>query len=201
MLGKIFGVLAILSAITAIFTGNMSEVGIAAINGAGEAVKLTLALAGIMCLWSGVMGVAKKAGLIEKLSAAMLPLLRLLFPDAYRAKKSGNADADAALGSMSLNMGANMLGLSNASTPIAITAMQKLKTLNNDDNTASKDMVMFAVFNCASIQIIPTTLIALRSAAGSANPFEILAPVWICSFITAVMAVILVKLLNSGSKQ
>jgi spore maturation protein A len=194
MLGKIFGVMAVLSFIFAVFTGRIEAVGIAVAEGSGTAVQLVISLAGMMCLWSGIIRVLKAAGLMELLTRIISPVLKIILPQAYKLKKQGNTQeklADSALQSVSANIGANILGLGNAATPLGIDAMKKLNSLK----TSSGDMIMFVVLNCASLQLIPTTLIALRSAAGSANIFEIMPAVWICSLATTVFAVLITKIL------
>jgi len=196
MLGKIFGIIAVLSFLFAVFTGRVDAVGIAVADGAGNAVQLIISLAGMMCLWSGIIRVLKAAGLMDFLTRIIAPVLKIMLPDTYNLKKRGNderirKEADSALQSVSANIGANILGIGNAATPLGIDAMKKLNSLNIN----SRDMIMFVVLNCASLQIIPTTLIALRSAAGSANVFEIMPAVWICSLATTAFAVIITKIL------
>ena len=200
MLGKIFGIIVIASFLFAIFTGRIEAIGTAVIDGAGGAVTLVISLAGMMCLWSGIIRVLKAVGLMEMLAKIIAPLLKFLLPHTYKLKKEGNKDAESALQSVSANIGANMLGIGNAATPLGIDAMKKLNSLDTSsdtkDNSAnSNDMIAFVVFNCASLQIIPTTLIALRAASGSANVFEILPIVWICSVATTAFAVIITKIL------
>ena len=198
MLGKIFGIIAIASFLFAVFTGRIEAIGTAVIDGASGAVTLVISLAGMMCLWSGIIRVLKAVGLMEILAKIIAPLLKFLLPHTYRLKKEGNKDAESALQSVSANIGANMLGIGNAATPLGIDAMKKLNSLHDDntnDTNNSKDMIAFVVFNCASLQIIPTTLIALRAASGSANVFEILPIVWICSVATTAFAVIITKIL------
>jgi spore maturation protein A len=192
MLGKIFGIIAILSAAFAVFSGNIGAVGIAAADGAASAVKLTLSLAGMMCLWSGIIRVLKAAGLMDFLAKIIAPVLKIIFPQTYNLKKQGDKNAESALQSVSANIGANILGIGNAATPFGIDAMKKLNKLNIHAN----DMIMFAVINCASLQVIPTTLIALRSAAGSADAFDIMPAVWICSLATMIFAVSITKILS-----
>lgn len=212
MLGKIFGIIALLSVLTAIFTGRIEEVGLSVAGGANDAVKLIISLAGMICLWSGIIRVLKAAGLMEILSKVISPLLKILLPHTYKIKKQGEKleksgkldnDAVSAFQSVSANIGANMLGIGNAATPLGIDAMKKLNDVKNksqakifDSVTANGDMIMFAVINCASLQIIPTTLIALRSAAGSEKVFEIIPAVWLCSLATAIFAVAITKFLG-----
>lgn len=185
MLGKIFGILCIISFIFAVFTGNMANIGEAVINGASGAVTLTISLTGMMCLWSGVMSVAKSIGFIDKLAGVLSPILKFLFPTAYR---TGNGS-----GEIAAAISANLLGIGNAATPLALKAMREMAKDNGRNDRASDDMVVFTVLSTSSIDIFPATLIALRSAAGSGNPFEIIVPVWIVSFTCACVAVLLAK--------
>lgn len=187
MIGKICGGICVFSFIFSCVNGTLGEVGNAIIDGSSKAVTLTISLMGMMCLWNGVMQVAKAGGVTEKMSRLMSPVLKFLFPDAYK-KKNG-------MGEISASITANIFGLGNASTPLAIKAMEKLQENNTDSQTATNDMVMFTVLGCTSFDIFPTTLIALRKAAESKSPFEIIVPVWICSLCTAVVAVLLAKAL------
>jgi spore maturation protein A len=198
MLSKIFGIISLLSVIIAVFTGRIEQVGISVAEGADSAVKLIISLAGMMCLWSGIVRVMKYIGLTEILAKIISPVLKVMLPYTYNLKKQGDKDSIHALQSVSANISANMLGIGNAATPLGIDAIKKLNDVKNklktsEPTSANADMIMFVVFNCASLQIIPTTLIALRSAAGSANIFEIIPAVWICSLATTVFAILTVK--------
>ncbi len=186
MIGKICGVICVLSFVFGCFTGNMSRMGSAIIDGASSAVTLTLSLIGMMCLWNGIMRVATAAGIIKKMAKLMSPLLKFLFPDTY-IKQNG-------IGEIAASISANIFGIGNAATPLAVNAMEKLQENNKNKNIATNDMVMFTVLGTASVDIFPTTLIALRQTSGSVDPFEIIAPVWICSFVTACVGVLLVKI-------
>ena len=189
MLGKVFGILVISSFITAGVTGRMEEVCNAILAGADEAVNLSISLLGIMCLWSGVIRVLDKAGLTKILAKIIGPVLKLIYPSSYTNK--------AAMDSVAADYSANFLGLGNAALPIGIKAMKELKKTGlSDPFTANNDMVLFATLNTTPLQLIPTTLIALRSTHLSSNPFEIIAPIWICSILTTVFGVILCKLLS-----
>lgn len=190
MVGRICGLICIVSFFFGIVSGNVYEMGSEIINGAGNAVTLTLSLVGTMCLWSGIMEVADRAGVTKKLAKIMSPLFRLLFPDAHK-KQNGIAE-------ISASITANVFGIGNAATPLAINAMKKLQENNYKKDKVTNDMVMFAVLGCASLDIFPTTLIALRQAAGSADPFEVIIPIWICSSLCALLGVLLVKLLSSS---
>lgn len=202
MISKIFGIIVVISVIASLFTGKIAQVGTAVAEGADSAVKLTIALAGMICLWNGIMRVLKSVGLIENLSRLISPFLKILLPYTYNLKKQNDKDAISALQSVSANIGANILGIGNAATPLGIDAMTKLNDVKNkskycDTSTANGDMIMFAVFNCASLQIVPTTLIALRSAAGSEAVFEIIPAIWLCSILTTLFAITITKIFSS----
>lgn len=190
MLSKVFGVLCVLSFICAAATGRIAELGAAVATGASSAVTVSLGLLGTMALWNGIIRVLDAAGATRALGALAAPLLRLVFPDAYR-KQNGISEITAAVT-------ANMLGLGNAATPLSIAAVKALAKNGGEEFAASgratDEMVTFAVLSTASLDIIPTTLLALRTAAGSAAPDEILVPVWICSGICAVAAVLFARL-------
>lgn len=185
MIGKICGFICVFSFIFGCISGNISELGNAVYDGASSAVNLTISLIGMMCLWNGIMQVAVASGFVEKLSRLLSPLLKFLFPDAHK-KKNG-------MGEIAASFSANIFGIGNAATPLAIKAMEKLQENNEKKSVATNDMIMFTVLGTASFDMFPTTLIALRKAAGSEAPFEIIVPVWICSFFTALVAVLLVK--------
>lgn len=192
MIGKICGSICVISFIFAVINGNVSELGNAIYAGAEKAVELSISLMGMMCLWNGIMQVAYSSGVIEKMSTVMSPVLKFLFPDAH-SKKNG-------IGEIAASFSANIFGIGNAATPLAIRAMEKLQENNETKNVATNDMVMFTVLGTASFDMFPSTLIALRRAAGSADPFEIVVPVWICSFVTAALAVFLVKIISCKKK-
>ncbi len=172
----------------AAWNGNVEAVTQGALDGAKNAVEMVLALLGMMCFWTGLLEIAKRSGLTEKLAHLARPLTRLLFP---KLRQDG-----AAVSAIVMNMIANFLGLSNAATPLGLKAMGELKRLEGETGRASDAMCMFVVINTASINLIPTTLITLRSAAGSADPFGILVPVWICSVLSVTVGVTAVKIFS-----
>jgi spore maturation protein A len=183
MIGKIFGGMCVISFIFAAFTGNLAKLGGAAVDGAANAVTLTISLLGMMCLWCGIMNVAKAAGAVEKLSKLLSPVMRPIFPTAYKRGKG--------TGEICTAVAANMLGIGNAATPLAIKAMEAM--YDGDAAVASDDMVVFTVLSTSPVNILPMTLITLRDVCGSANPFEIIVPVWIVSFCCSVFAVLAAK--------
>ena len=151
--------------------GMLPAVTAAAMKGASAAVELTLSMAGALCLWSGVMTVMERGGLTQGLARLFRPLLRRILPRASR-------DADT-LAAVSANVSANLLGLGNAATPLGIRAAQRMAT--GCGGTASDELCRLVVLNTASIQLLPTTVAALRAGAGCASPFDILPAVWFTS--------------------
>ncbi len=184
MLGKCFSAICIISIIFACFTGNIGNMANAILDGASRAVTLSFDLLGMMCLWCAILKVAEKSGAIEFLAKLLRPILKLIFPDAY---KNGSITAITAA------ISANILGIGNAATPLAVNAMQKMQETNDTPDTATDDMVTFTVLGTASLDILPTTLLAMRRAAGSAEPYKIIIPIWICSACCAAFAVMLAR--------
>jgi len=157
------------------------------VNSAKTAVTLAIGLIGIMSLWLGLMKIAEQSGLVAKLASVLKPITTRLFPD---------VPADhPAMGAMIMNISANMLGLMNAATPLGLKAMEELNKLNKKLGTATDAMCTFLVINTSNVQLIPATVIAIRAAAGSANPTEILGPVIVATTVNTIVGVITVKLL------
>jgi len=140
----------------------MKAVTQAALETAGTAVNIALGLIGIMALWLGVMRVAEEAGLLKSLTRVLAPAIRRLFP--------GVPPDHPASGAMIMNIAANMLGLSNAATPLGLKAMEELNRLNPKAGTATNDMITFLAINTGGLVLIPATAIAVRATVGSANP-------------------------------
>ena len=138
------------------------------------AVQLALSIAGMLCLWTGVMEVMRRSGLADKLSRLLGPILRRLFPQAAR-------DAET-MDSISANVSANLLGLGSAATPLGLEAARRLA--RRSPGVASDSLCMLVVCNTASIQLIPTTVASVRAAQGCAAPFDILPAVWLASSLS-----------------
>lgn len=185
MIGYIWGAMIILSVIVSIINGNAEATMNSAFEGANSAIENLLSFTGAMCMWMGLIKIAEKSGIINSFSRFITPVTKLIFP---HIKKDSPAHK-----SISMNMVANLLGLGNAATPLGIKAMEELNRLNPDKKTATNEMCMLVVLNTASIQVIPSTLIAIRSSLGSQNPSEVIVPIWIASVITAVIAISITK--------
>lgn len=186
MLNKIWPAIMALALVTSLLTGKAAAVMDACMQGAADAVTTVLSLAGVLCFWTGFFEIAAAAGALKLLGRLLRPVLRLLFPDVP-------ASSEAATAILS-NMTANLLGMGNAATPFGLRAMAALDKLNGHRRTASNAMCMFAVLNTASLQLIPSTILALRS--GGEKPYEIVVPIWICSFLTLACGVLACKLLE-----
>ena len=169
-------------------TGHLKEVTDGAFDGAKTAVTIALGLIGIMALWLGVMRLAERAGLIQKLARGLRPVMRRLFPDV--------PSDHPAMGSMLMNMAANMLGLGNAATPLGLRAMRDLEKINPHPGTATNAMCTFLAINTSSVQLIPTTAIAILVAAGSTNPTAIVGTALLATLCAATVAITAVKLLG-----
>ena len=174
----------IISIIVSIFNGTVSETIDAAFEGAKSAVFTVLSFAGVMCFWTGIMKIAEKSGLSQKIEKLLRPIINFLFPNS----------GDEAKNYIAMNMSANLLGMGNAANPMGIKAMSCLDRENANPLYASDNMCMLVVLNTTSIQLIPTTIIALRVAASSADPFSIILPIWISSLTAVLSAVSLAKL-------
>jgi spore maturation protein SpmA len=151
-------------------------------------VTLAIGLIGVMALWLGLMRIAEKAGLVEKLARAARPIFRPLFP--------GVPDGHPAISAMLLNIAANMMGLGNAATPFGIKAMEELEKLNPTPGSASNAQVVFLAINTASLQLVPTTVIALRASAHSTDPAGILLPTLASTFCALTVAIFAAKILE-----
>ncbi|OBR91751.1 MULTISPECIES: nucleoside recognition domain-containing protein [Clostridium] len=171
-----------------ILSGRGEAVSKSIIASSDASVKLMISLLGIMCLWCGVMKIAEKSGLMNKIASLMRPILKVLFKDASKDER--------AIGPIVMNLTANMMGLSNAATPFGIKAMDQLSNLNKKKEEASDDMALFLVLNAACIQLVPTTVISIRAAMGSKNPAETIIPAIITTTISAIVGVVCCKILQ-----
>lgn len=165
-------------------TGNGPAVAAAAMEGAAAAVELCLSMAGVLCLWMGVMEIMRRSGLSDALSRLLRPLLRRLYPDFARDREI--------MDTISANLSANLLGLGNAATPLGLEAAREMSRRSN--GVACDGLCMLVVCNTASFQIIPTTVAAVRAGAGSAAPFDILPATWLASAISVTVGIGVAKL-------
>ena len=170
--------------VCALLTGRGEAVAVAALEGAGAGVELCISMAGVLCLWMGVMEVMNRSGLADGLSRLLRPALRRLYPDFAEDKR--------VMDTVSANVSANLLGLGNAATPLGLEAARLMA--ERSPGIASDSLCMLVVCNTASIQLIPTTVASIRAAAGCATPFDILPAVWLTSLIALVVGLSAAKL-------
>ena len=176
----------VLSLVCGAVTGELDALGSAALEGASAAIELCLSMAGVMCLWSGVMELMNQCGLSGALARAFRPLLRRLLPQASRDSET--------LAAVSANVSANLLGLGSAATPLGIQAACRMA--RGTDGVASDELCLLVVCNTASIQLLPTTVAAVRAAAGCESPFDILPAVWLASALSVGAGILACKLLS-----
>jgi spore maturation protein A len=188
MLNIIWLVLLVGSVVIAVMTGNLKDVVIAATGSAETAFKLALGFTGIMALWLGIMRIAQESGLVDRFTELIRPGMSLLF--------RGIPDGHPALGSMAMNMVANVFGLNNAATPLGIQAMKDLDSLNHVKGTATDDMCMFLTINTSSLQIIPAGAIALLAAGGSSDPTVIVFPALAATLVSTIVGITAARLLS-----
>ena len=185
MLNYIWFVMMFISVVAGIFTGNIDAVTEAAINMAKVAVEISIGLIGIMALWLGIMKIAEASGLIRIIARGLKPITVRLFPDV--------PEDHPAIGSIVLNMAANMLGLGNAATPLGLKAMEELQELNPKKDTATNSMVMFLAINTSSVQlIVPATVVALMGATAS----QIFLTTILATLVSTITAIVIVKILE-----
>ena len=187
MLNKIWPFFIIISFIYAIYSGNFSNINNAIFESADQTVELCLTMFGTLCLWNGIMKIAIKTSMIEKLTKFLKPVISFIFPEIKNDKKISKE--------ISMNMVANILGLGNAATPLGLKAMESMQKINTDKSKLSNPMAMFILINTASLQIVPTTVISIRSSVGSQEPTKIIFAVWIATIAAFSTAIIAGKLL------
>ncbi len=182
----IWGFSIIIGICFAVLSGNLPALSDNIFTGANEAVSLCISMLGAVSMWSGIMEVGRRAGLINRLSVKIFPLTGFLFPDVPKESK--------AMEYLSMNLIANFLGLGWAATPAGINAMKELHLLNKERDTASDAMCNFLIINISSVQLIPINIIAYRAKYGSVSPSGIIVPSIIATFFSTITAIIFIKL-------
>ncbi len=173
--------------------GRIEVVTLSAISAAKSAVELTINLIGVMCLWLGIMKIAELSGLIRVLAYILTPIVGFLFPSVPRNHP--------AMGAIIMTISANMLGLGNAVTPLGIKAMQELQTLNPKKDTATPAMCTLLALCTTGFTLVPATIIALRSAAGSVNPTEIVGPTLVVSLVATIFVLVVDRICRAVWKR
>ncbi len=190
VMGMIWMVLVVTAVIAAVLEGNLGALSPAVMEGASSAIRLALSLAGALCLWSALAKLMEKAGALRGLARVMRPVFRRLFPQASRD--------ETAMGYLCANVSANLLGLGNAATPMGIAAVKRMQELAHT-RTATDEMCRLIVMNTASIQLLPTTVAAVRASLGAAAPFDILPAVWVTSALSVTAGLLAARLLRRFS--
>ena len=188
MLNYIWAFMIILAIAVGAFNGKMGEVSTEALDSSKEAVSLCITMLGVMSMWTGLMGVARGCGLMEKLTRLMNPLIRILFPSVPKGHRANEYIAS--------NMIANILGLGWAATPVGIKAIKELKVINGNSSRASVDMCTFLIVNMSSLQLIPVNIITYRSQYGSVSPASILAQAIVATTFSTVFGVLFAVLMG-----
>ena len=185
MINYIFSVFFIIGIIYSLLTNNIN-LSNEMLNASSKAIELIFTMLPVMCLWLGIVNIAKKSGLLDKLANILTPILKIIFPEIPKEHK--------AFSYISINIIMNMLGVGNAATPFGLKAMKSLQELNKNKDTASRSMITFIILNTAAVTIIPTTIISLRIANNSINPMSIVPYIIITSSLSCIIGLILDRL-------
>ena len=186
MLNYLWAAMVLIGVVWGAFHGTLGDVTESALNGAKEAVSLCITMLGILSLWSGVLKIGERSGLLKKFSRGLRPFIRFLFPQI--------PDGHPASEAMSTNIIANMLGLGWAATPAGLKAMEQLDRLNPQKGTATNAMCTFLILNMSSLQLIPINMIAYRSQYGSINPASIVMPALLATAVSTIVGIVAAKL-------
>lgn len=178
--------LILISFVFAFINGRVDETVTALFSGADSAVRAVLAMAGVFCFWSGILKISEKSGFSTVISKVISPIIGFLFPKLKKGKRAREH--------ITMNVVANLLGMGNAATPSGINAMTELDRLNGHSPYISNEMCLLVVMNTASVQLIPTTILSLRTA--SLNPTAVVVPIWIASAVSLIAAVGAMALIN-----
>ncbi len=186
LMSRVLALLAALALVMGALSGRMAEVSQASLSGASEAVQLMLRIGGTLCLWNGLMEVMLRSGLAQKVASLLSPVISLLF-GAYAKDPQARA-------AIAQNMSANLLGLGSAATPSGLRAARRLKELSDRHGKAPHGVFLLMVINTASLQLLPTTVAAVRAGLGAAQPFDILPAVWLSSAVSVGVAILAARL-------
>ena len=192
MLNTIWSFFIIISIAYGIFSGRVENINDAIFSSTENSVKIIITLFCTMCLWSGIMNIASNISLMDKLCKVIEPIVNYLFPE-YKKSKTIKKQ-------ISMNIIANLLGMGNAATPLGLEAIKNMQKENKNKSKLSKPMMLFILINTASIQLIPTTILAVRKSVNSSNPSDIIIPVWISSICAVMCGIFCMKVLIKKGK-
>lgn len=184
-MNKIWAGMIIIAIVLSIIKGDLQGLITTLMSSTQSALETVLDMLGMICMWSGFMKIAEKSGIVKVLSEKVTPLVHFLFPELPKDNE--------ATGHIAMNMTANILGLGNVATPMGLKAMEKLELYNTKKEKLSDSMMMFIILNTASIQLIPTSVIALRATYNSNNPADVVLPIILASFASVIIGIVFVK--------
>lgn len=190
LMSRVLALMAAVSLLCGAMTGRLPQVSRATADGAMEAVQLLLRMGGTLCLWNGLMEVMQASGLTEKLARLLHPVIARLFGDYARDPRAREA--------IVRNMAANLLGLGSAATPSGLQAAKRLKELSDRQGKPPHGAFLLIVINTASLQLLPTTVAAVRAGLGAARPYDILPAVWLSSAVSVLTAITAARLMRGG---
>ena len=185
MINYLFGFFFIIGIVYSLLVGNF-DIGHEMLNSSRSSLELIFSVMPVICLWLGIMNIAKKSGLLDKLSKMLTPTLKVLFPEI--------PNDSVCFSYIGTNIIMNMLGLGNAATPFGLKAIKEMQKLNKNKDTASRSMITFLVMNTASVTIMPTTIISLRLMYGSVSPESIIPYIIITSSLSCLFGLIIDRL-------
>lgn len=188
MVNKIWGFFIVVGILFCLIMGKVDVLNNEILESTKSSLDMMIKIFPVMALWLGIMNIATESGLLNKLSNALFPLLRKLFPEIPKGHES--------LSFIASNITANLFGLGNAATPFGLKAMKSLQELNHQKDTASRSMITFLVLNTSGVTIIPTTIISLRMMYGSQNPTEIVFACILATFISTIGGLIIDRILS-----
>ena len=186
MVSTLWIILIVIGIIFSLFTGNIDKLNIEILSVPKLALDMTIKILPIMALWLGIMNIAKKSGLLNKLTNILLPLLRLIFPEIPKNHESLNY--------ISSNVISNIFGLGSAATPFGIKAMKSLQSINPDKTKASKSMITFLILNTSGLTIIPTTIISMRIMHNSSSPSSIVFACILSTLLSSIVSILIDKI-------
>ena len=186
MLNKIWGIFIIIAISYGFFSGNIEYVNNSLFESIESTTNFIIKMAGNICFWTGIMKILSNTTILEKIKKIINPIIKLIFPEIDKKSK--------AYDEILMNVVSNIVGLGNAATPCGLRAMEEMQKENDNKSRLSKSMLKFMLINTASIQLIPTTIIAIRTSLGSTKPSSIVFGVWFSSIITFISIIIISKI-------
>ena len=192
MLNIIWPAFIIISVLFAILMGKIDDLNSSIFESASTAVQMIITFFGTICLWNGIIKILQETSLMTKLTRVINPIIKWLFPKIKKDSKEYKQ--------ITINVAANILGLGNAATPLGLAAMRSMQEKNTNKEELSDNMLMFIVINTASMQLIPTTVIAIRASLNSKAPTSIILPIWCATILAEISGIVVTKILLKKHK-